>query len=270
MKLFGKAQDIGKQILTAFERPETLPEKLAPMFIKRTQEIPCENWSWRNRFLTMLADTSDARGYKQWIKAGRNVKKGSKAFHILAPCVKHIADKVTGEKKSIVTGFRATSVFRAEDTEGEDLAYWTSTALQHLTNLPLKEVAEQWGLRVELAQSQHGEQGSFSAANQTIKVATLDANVFLHELLHAADKKLGSLVERGQHWKSETVAEFGSAILAQCIGLESKNLGGAYSYIESYAKAAEKTPQSACMECLDRICKAVDLIIQTAQEMETE
>jgi len=30
-------------------------------------------------------DTEDARGFRQWQKVGRRVKKGAKAFYILAP-----------------------------------------------------------------------------------------------------------------------------------------------------------------------------------------
>ena len=88
--------------------------------------------------------------------------------------------------------------------------------------------------------------------------------------MHAADYRLGNATEKGQHWRKETVAEFGSAILAECLGLECSNLGGAYRYIESYAKAAEKTPQSACMECLDRICQAVALVLDTAESLTVE
>jgi hypothetical protein len=88
--------------------------------------------------------------------------------------------------------------------------------------------------------------------------------------MHAADYKLGNAVEKGQHWRKETVAEFGAAILAECLGLECSNLGGAYSYIESYARAAEKTPQAACMECLDRICQAVALVLDAAESLQTQ
>jgi hypothetical protein len=63
-------------------------------------------------------------------------------------------------------------------------------------------------------------------------------------------------------------SEFGAAILAECLGLESeKDIGGAYRYIEQYAKAAEKDVQAACMECLDRICEAVNLILETAETL---
>ena len=49
--------------------------------------IPCKKWSYSNQFITYLHGTGDARGYNQWKEADRNVKKGSKAFHILVPMI---------------------------------------------------------------------------------------------------------------------------------------------------------------------------------------
>jgi hypothetical protein len=268
MKLYGKAQATANTILQAFQSPESLPKAIAPIFIRRNEDTPCRKWSWNNQLLTALAATHDARGYKQWQSVERHVKKGAKAFTIFAPCTKKIEQG--GEDKVICFGFRAISVFRIEDTEGKDVPSGDPTLDDWIKNLPLRGVAESWGVSVHTYNGEEGRgQGKFSPAGQSIGLGVQNAEVFFHELIHAADHRLGNLVERGQHWKSETVAEFGSAILAECLGLECSNLGGAYSYIESYAKAAEKTPQAACLECLDRICKAVSYVLDAAQALET-
>jgi len=89
-------------------------------------DIPSAKWSISNRILQFLADTSDARGFRQWNKAGRKVKKGAKAFHILGPKARTITetdDDGTETEKVIVSGFFAIPVFRAEDTDGEPLPY---------------------------------------------------------------------------------------------------------------------------------------------------
>jgi len=41
-----------------------------------------------------MNETADARVFKQWQKAGRRVKKGAKAFYILAPVKRKVPVKV--------------------------------------------------------------------------------------------------------------------------------------------------------------------------------
>ena len=99
------------QLLGMF-KTGTLPEKVAFSIIHRHagDVIPSDAWSIGNRVLQMLQGTCDARGYKQWADAGRHVKKGSHAIHILAPLTFKIREKdeKTGEEveKVIVKGYR--------------------------------------------------------------------------------------------------------------------------------------------------------------------
>jgi hypothetical protein len=48
------------------------------------------------------------------------------------------------------------------------------------------------------------------------------------------------------------------------------DLGGAYRYVKSYAETAGKRPEAACMDCLDRLCKAVALVLETAERLQSE
>ncbi len=48
-------------------------------------DVPSGKWSFTNRTLMFLSGTGDARGFRQWKKAGRYVRKGTKAIFILAP-----------------------------------------------------------------------------------------------------------------------------------------------------------------------------------------
>ena len=272
MKLYGKAQATANTILEAFQRPEELPKAIAPIFIHRNSDTPSRKWSWNNQLLTALVGTHDARGYRQWQSVGQHVKKGAKAFTIFGPCTKKVKE-AGAEDRVICFGFRAISVFRIEDTEGSDISSGDPTLDEWIAELPLRDVAESWNISVNTYNGEEGQaHGRFSRLGETAAIAlgVQNVEVFLHELMHAADYKLGNAVEKGQHWRKETVAEFGSAILAECLGLECSNLGGAYSYIESYAKAAEKTPQAACMECLDRICQAVTLVLDAAESLQTQ
>jgi hypothetical protein len=60
---------------------------------------------------------SDARGFRQWEQARRRVRKGEKAFHILAPVIRKVVDEA-GDAKLIVVGFKGVPVFGLEQTDG--------------------------------------------------------------------------------------------------------------------------------------------------------
>ncbi|PWJ25655.1 uncharacterized protein DUF955 [Branchiibius hedensis] len=71
--------------------------------------------------------TIDARGFRQWEKAGREVTKGQKALYILGPNKKWITEEDPHRpgktrKKQITAGFSAVAVFEASQTEGEPIA----------------------------------------------------------------------------------------------------------------------------------------------------
>lgn len=94
MVYYGKhTKEIAAKIIEAFKHPEQLPKALAQIFIRRKDDVSCRRWSWHNQLITALSGSVDARGFRQWQKAGRKVKKGSKAIWILAPCTKKITAK---------------------------------------------------------------------------------------------------------------------------------------------------------------------------------
>lgn len=86
MKNFDEAVN---NLINIFQNKD-FPQKLALTIIKRVDEnIPSDNWSITNKIIMlMIGNTTDARGYKQWQEAGRHIKKGEKAFYILAPNTK--------------------------------------------------------------------------------------------------------------------------------------------------------------------------------------
>jgi hypothetical protein len=92
MRFYGKAEEAANRILQAFQSGN-LPNALAPVFIKRKDNVPCRAWSWNNQLLTALAGHSDARGYRQWEAVGRHVKKGERSFSILVPLTRAIEQK---------------------------------------------------------------------------------------------------------------------------------------------------------------------------------
>jgi len=67
----------------------------------------------------------------------------------------------------------------------------------------------------------------------------LNLLTWAHEMVHATDHRNGKLTELGRHWRKETVAELGGAVLLQIIGYPHEaDLGGCWKYIQSYAEKA--------------------------------
>lgn len=270
MKFYGRAEEVAAKILDAF-KTGSVAKAMAPVFIRRKDNVPCRAWSWGNQLICILNGTLDARGIRQWNAVGRKVKKDSHAFDILVPLMKtlRVTDKETGEEKtvSVLHGFKSVPVFPVESTEGaelpkdEEVSEWINT-------LPLVEVARAWGLNVEAFNGcEGGPAGKYGRARM-IALGVKNLSTWAHELIHAADDRLGHLTERGQHWRSETVAELGGAILLEALGLErDSDRGGCWEYVSNYAKEAGLTPLQACTETLKRTCDAVNLLLAEAGKL---
>src|SRR5512136_263686 len=213
--------------------PEAIAFSMFPI-----PDIPASRWSLLNRTLMFISGTNDARGFNQWKQANRYVKKGSKSITILAPRFIRKQEEEDEEAKSVLVGFLAVPVFKVEDTEGEPLDYQQI----ELPELPLMEVAKEWGISVKAIPGSYRYFGYFSQDRKEIALATKEDAVFFHELAHAAHQRILGELKKGQDWKQEIVAELAAATLCKMVGKTSKHLGNSYQYIEGYAKGANLTP----------------------------
>lgn len=268
------------KILKAFETG-SVPKALAPIFVKRAGRH-CDSYSYANQLLVALDGWTDAMGYGSkdkttgWLSVGRQVSKGAKATHILAPCTKVVPDpKAENGKRVICFGFKVKAVFGLEQAEVADAALWAKhnkgneQADQFLADLPLREVAEAWGLTLQAYNGRKSSALGWYRHGEAIALGVENLATWAHELVHAADFKNGKLVERGQHWRSETVAELGGAILLYAMGYETDaDLGGAYDYVTRYAKSAGIEPIRACTDVLNRTCEAVTAILEQAEAVQ--
>ncbi len=236
-----------------------IPKALAVATIPPQAGIPSAKWSLSNRLLQFLADTSDARGFRQWQKAGRQVNKGAKAFHILGPkarTVKETDENGQETEKIIVVGFFAIPVFRAEDTDGEPLPY------EPAKPPPLADVADQFGLSVSYQTFASRYYGYYQGESKRIVLASHEVKVFFHELAHAAHYRIGGKLKGGQVPNQEIIAELTAATLAQMYCPES-NLGFSYEYVKSYAKKSKKSIERACLAVINTVGKVLDEILNT-------
>jgi antirestriction protein ArdC len=210
--------------------------------------------------LMFIAGTNDARGFRQWKEVGRHVKKGAKAFTILAPrfIKKQAEDGDNDEEEKIrLVGLLAVPVFRVEDTEGEPLDYQRI----ELPELPLMEVVQRWGISVRAIPGNYRYIGFFSQEHKEIALATKEESVFFHELAHASHQRIMGELERGQDWRQEIVAELSAATLCKIVGKTSKFLGNQYQYIERYAREANLNPWQACIRVMGDVEKVLNLIL---------
>jgi len=232
--------------------PEVIAHSTFPI-----SNIPAVKWSLLNRILMVLAETNDARGFRQWQSVGRHVKRGARAFTILAP---RFIKKETAEgekEKVLLAGFLSVPVFRVEDTEGDPLDYQQL----ELPELPLVEVARRWGISVNAIPGNYHYIGCFSQERQEIALATKEESVFFNEQAHSAHQRVLGELKGGQDWKQEIVAELSAAVLCQIVGKTSKHLGNSYQYIERYGKEASLTPWQACIKVMGDVEKVLSLIL---------
>jgi hypothetical protein len=238
--------------------PQAIAYSLFPI-----PDIPSAQWSLLNRILMFFSGTQDARGFRQWQEVNRYVKKGSKAFHILAPRYKAVEKEDEKEKGIALIGFLAVSVFRFEDTEGEPLSY------QRLEPpaLLLVQVAEDWGLSIKAIPGNYSYHGYYSGSEKEIALATKDEIVFFHELSHAAHEKVLGQLKAGQDWKQEIVAELSATVLCHLVGKKGDTyLGNSYRYIDNYAQQANLPPLKACLETMTDVERVLNLILKGGDE----
>jgi len=199
--------DTVSSIIASFERgdiPEAIAYSMFPI-----PNIPSTKWSLLNRTLMFLAETQDARGFRQWKQVGRYVKKGSKSFRILVPCIVKTENEENGEIEKSLRGFMCKPVFRAEDTGGEPLEY----EKLELPNFPLIKRAEEWGISVKAIPGNYRYYGYYSSGRKEIALATPEESVFFHELAHVAHEKVNGNLKGGQDPMQEIIAELSAATL---------------------------------------------------------
>ena len=238
-----------KTILGAFESgniPEAVAYSMFPI-----PDLPSSNWSVLNRITIFLSGTADARGFRQWNDAGRHVKRGAKAIHILVPrMIKRGIPCEAGEaeEEEILSGFMARPVFRVEDTDGDPLDYQQLECPQ----LPLMERAKEWGLTVKAVPGNYQYHGYFCQAKQEIGLASRDETVFFHELAHCAHHRTVGDLRTVPPWEKEVVAELAAAAMAKMVGKDSKHLGSSYQYIQHYAEQECLSPVKACLKVISQ------------------
>ena len=260
-------------VVNAFKTGD-VPKAIANAFLLDASGIPMAEWSRRNRALAVIQAMAlksaryDARSYNAWKRVGRTVKKGEKSIKIFKPWTIKKTDEETGEERYIVIGFVPHSVFDYSQTEGEELPEYEA-ANRTIEEMPLVNVARNFGLEVSPGITQFlGAAGYFDNNQDRVAMGVANVSTFLHELVHAAEAKSGIKMVPGQDPAQEITAEVGGAVLATILGMEYEaDLGGAYEYVERYAKQVDAEPHKAVLDLTTRIINVVEFILDKAREL---
>lgn len=251
-----KARATLDKIVESFKAGD-IAEAVARTHFPRS-DVPMDRWSFNNRLIAFFAGTQDARGFRQWEKVGRHVKKGSKAFYILAPLTYKVTDEETGKESIRIRGFKEVPVFRVEDTDGDPIDY----SLPELPEFPLADVAEKFGLTVRAGFFDGFSLGFYAGSIETIEMHTEETKVFFHELAHAAhERAIGEEKFRANSYsKNEVVAETVALTLALMHGgTWERESGNSHRYIEHYSG----DPIDAVLEAMKEVEATLNLIFET-------
>lgn len=220
---------------------------------------PSDNWSFLNRLIMLCSDTEDARGIRQWNRAGRRLKKHTKALYILVPVTVKTGAKCTNEdgkeEEETRRVYKHIPVYRVEDTTGAPLE--DNFKLEIPANLA--RVADGLELAIKAKRFVGAEYGYFSNSRKEIALMSPDLKIYLHELAHGVDNKIKGPLKSGQQPDQEIVAELAAEVVGYLLG--QKPNGKGRDYIEFYSGGSWKP----VFALLDRVQKVVSYIVEKAQ-----
>jgi len=247
------SQEILKDLVTTLIEEEEFPKYMKKAF-SIPKDIPLAKWSLANQFICFRNNCFDCRGKKQWEEVERHVKNGfQKAVFILGPRIIKIKDKDTKEEKEKLVGWRRIMVFPYESTEGQELPYLQKMKDQaELCSLPLVEIVKEMGVNLKV-QPGVGYYGYFDRKSNEIALCTTDEQVFLHELSHSIDHKLGNS-DNEDYAGGEIVAELSACFLASIYGKRA-DMAFTKQYLQKYIKDGKNKAQFAytLFKYLDRV-----------------
>jgi len=226
------------------------------MFYKSMNiEVPAMRWSSLNKMAVLSRTMNlDCRGFDQWNKVGRRVKKGAKSAFILVPVMAKKPTEEEGEEmESKLVGFRCCPVFASDQTEGEPLPYEGMEGKRfEIDKLPLKAVADHLGVKVCPGLTVDAY-GFFKPDSKEIVLGTDDVTTWFHELGHAIDNEIPGKNE--DYAFSEIVAELTSSVLCKTMGYPG-HLEHTKAYIKEYNGKAHVA--FTLSHAIDRVISILD------------
>lgn len=237
MKISKKAQAAFDRVVEQFKTGDLSPVvEVAAIVADPNSTVPWDKWSFSNRLTTYIMSngSTDLRGYEQWRKVGRQVRKGAGTAYILAPVMCKIKEEnEDGEiiERMVRVAFRTVPVFAVEDTDGDALP---DRGYAPKEPPPLTDLAKSLGIEIRYDAMGGRALGSCTVKGDRITLGTQAPEVFWHELGHALHSRIDGKLAGGQDAGQETVAELTAAVLAAMYSEDCT--GNAWKYISGYNK----------------------------------
>ena len=215
-------------------------------------------YSFGNTIMIFLQnpEATYVMGYKAWNKLGRYVRKGSKGFAILAPCIKKVEvfkepenkaeyHDQEGEKetKKVLSGFRIAYVYDIADTDGSDEMLpvlvkglsGNSESEREIFIRLMKVIAKEFVVQ-EITGT--ASKGSYNLETGIITVRSdleylQRIKTLLHETAHAYDFKMNPEEDIPRN-RRELIAESVAFVVSMRLGLDTSSYS--MSYIQSWLK----------------------------------
>jgi antirestriction protein ArdC len=221
-------------------------------------------YSFRNSFLiyTQCPAATYVAGYHAWLKLGRHVRKGESGISILAPMTRKAKDD-EGNDKAYICGFKSTTVFDVNQTEGQDLPELPVPKLLELdsesirqTITALEQYAKTQNITVIKTTFTDTALGSFHYRSKTIQLREdlpplQELKTTIHELAHALMHEKDD--NKPRHVK-ELEAESVAFLTCDALGLDSSSYS--FAYLSTWADDPDEILPAA-----ERACKVADEIL---------
>ena len=262
-----QATHVANTLLEKFKTGDV--HKSVSYILLKNKNIPAQNYSLLNQMLVFIVfECTDARGYNDWKKVGRQVQKGSTYDALIRfPKFRKVerVNMMTGKKEEVREFFGTgwTKIFDISSTEGDAVPY-DEEQDKFIDELPLIDVARAQGITVTTGHSRTAA-ASINIKRKVVTMSVTDKQTWLHELMHFADSEVQGGLKGGQQVDQEIVAEFGSAVLASCLGIEVHDKS-TFDYITAYASRAGMDAGKACEQLLARTVKAVDFLMKLSAD----
>ena len=264
-----------QNLLTAFSQ-KTFPKSVALTIIHRASgdhsTNPMDRWSIGNQLIAaIIGKTSYAATFNQFLKAGRIVKKGSKAFGIFAPITakkKEVSKSGEETEKVIIVGYKQIPVFAIEQTVPIDgMQDKTQSSYNYRPDTaelpPFLDVAEKLNIKIRWKPVHANAYGYYDRNTSSITLCSQDHFVYFHELSHAVNATFSDLKDTD---KAEIIAETCAAVLCEMQGIHGYECG-AMEYVRRYCQdKSDNGVIRGIMGCLNDIEKIINIIITTSNQ----
>lgn len=250
------------ELLRVLEEPDKLIEAATCRIINTRRHS--RKWTLRNQFLMLVQGASDAATGRHWYTFGRVAIDKEQLIWITAPTMITEVDDDTGEKVRKLIGFHDHKVIGIENTRVFDDEKWAQYAPDaEAAAIFLTDMEDRYTdliKKLDLSSLTADGGGSYfmlTEGNGRVNLGHIDEQVFLHELAHAVDFKLGSLTrEQGQQKDNELVAEFTACAIMRSQGKDARH--GCAEYLKEYAGT---DIVGAISKLMARIQRVIDYMI---------